>query len=203
MNRLELMTQARAVALKPTARAVVLEIAAHWNDDTEMARIGARQIAERIGRGEQAVRRAINQLCEAGIIVKVRTKRDTIYKSGSKISSLNRVNGVVKNDQSWRSVKKGLNPEWRQILPEYAHMTDEEVAEEFRKVTVAAQLADQTGWTMDECMSLHPDWVQAQISTVRECGPTGSRFLEWCPAEESTEGKGERYTKNWEYALGF
>jgi len=202
MTRFELLNKVRAVAIKPTARAVALEIAAHWNDDTEMARIGAQQIAKNIGRGVQAVRRAVNELCDSGLLMKVRTKRNTIYKAG-KVEAVNRVNGLVKNDHSWKFNRHNLNPEWKQILPEYAHMSDEEIAEEFRKETVAVQLSNQTGWTVEECRNLHPDWVQAQISTVRECGPTGSRFLEWCPLEESSEGRGERYTKNWEYILGF
>lgn len=203
MTRFELLNKVRAVAIKPTARAVALEIAAHWNDDTEMARISAQQIGANIGRKDRQVREAINELVAAKVLVKVKTKRASIYKGCSENSPLNRVNAPAENRRSWGLNHLNLNPEWRQILPEYAHMTDEEIAEEFRKETVAVQLSNQTGWTVEECRNLHPDWVQAQISTVRECGPTGSRFLEWCPPEESTEGMGERYTKTWEYILGF
>lgn len=203
MTRFELLNQVREAAIKPTARAVGYEIAAHWNDETEMARISAKEIGERIGRKDRQVREAINELVDAGIIVKVKTKRASIYKSNPKISSLNRVNAPAENRRSWTLNAKGLNPQWRQILPEFADMSDDEVAEEFRKLTVAAKNANETGWTIEECERLHPDWIQAQISTVRACGINGSRFLEDCPLSESTESVGERYTKQWEMVLGF
>ena len=119
-----------------------------------------------------------------------------------------RVNGVVKNDQSWSLDENGLNLKWRQILPEFSHLSDDEITVHFQDLTVAAQNSNETGWTVEECLSAHPDWVQAQISTVRaeresRRGPTGSRFLEYCPLRESTESAGERYTKDQEFYLGF
>lgn len=210
MTRFELTAAIRKANLKPTAVAVGLSIAAHWNDVTGMARIGAKQIGEEIGRKERQVRESINQLAEAGLITKVRTKREMVFKPGSNISAF-RVNGPAKNRHSYNFNKHGLNPEWRQILPEYAHMTDEEIAAEFKKLTVAAEMSSKTGWTVEECLNTHPDWVQAQVSTVslsgiipdRTDGINGSRFAEYCPRSQSTEDDGERYVKDWELALTF
>lgn len=144
MKRWELARLIQAANISDRAKVVGLVIASHWSPTRNAARLRLATIAAEIGKANRTVIRAVNELVEAQIFVRVRTGRSSILRLGQA--------GKNSSPMTYSRSDTFDTSEWAKKPPK---------------------------------------------------PKTGTRFKEFCPVEFSTEDKGERYTKDQEFILGF
>lgn len=144
MKRWELARLIQSADISDRAKVVGLVIASHWSPQRNAARLRLATIAAGVGKTNRTVIRAVNELIEAQIFVRVRTGRSSILRLG------------------------------------------------------------QVGKKSSACTYSGSDTFDTSEWDAKPRKPTtGTRFKEFCPREISTEDSGERYTKDWEFNLGF
>lgn len=68
--------------LSPTAKIVGLEIAKRWSSKRACARIRLDTLSEAVGCSNKTITRAVNQIIDSGILIRIRTGRSSILRPG-------------------------------------------------------------------------------------------------------------------------